>query len=113
MQELVLKKLIAGRKVGFAGNAVAKTAFIVLYYILVGVLNLITFIYFDFNRENLRDLIICNSAPGNQECNAIVETAFNVLIVIGPVSQAITPVVVVILFSFNRKDCSRRRKTSI
>lgn len=106
MQDLVLKKLIAGMKVGFAGNAVAKTVLVVLYYVIVGVLNLMTFVYFDVNRENLTQDIICNTA-GNQECDAIVDPAYNVLSVVGPVSQALIPVVVVILFSFNRRDCSR------
>ncbi len=103
MQELVIKKLMAGKKVRRVGKAVFKTAAIVLYYIIVGANFLITFIYFEATRDKLMELILCKSV-GSQDCDVSTQTTSNVFKVVAPVLQALISVVV-LMFSFSSKDC--------
>ncbi len=116
MQEFVLKKLVAGKKVGKVGKAEIKMAVIVLYYIVVGVLSLITFTYFEVkakaNRESLFELFLCESM-GNLDCDIDLESidTFDVLAVLVIVMVALFPVIAV-LFSFDPKTC-RKTKGSL
>ena len=98
-------------KVGSFGNAVIKTTVIVLYYIIVGVLNLLAFAYFEANQEVLTQLVICNSI-GGQECDTSAQTTNQVLNVVGPVSHALIPAVVAILFGCNLNYCSKKKNKS-
>ena len=105
---MVIKKLLAGKKVGRFRKAVLKMAAIVLYYIVVGVLYLMTFIYIEENRERLRETFLCYTV-GNQECGD--QTISNLLFVMAFAFHAFLPVVVV-LFSFHPKVCMKAMKTS-
>ena len=115
MQEFVLKKLIARKKVGRVGKAEVKMAVIVLYYIIMGVLGLVTFTYYEVktkgNRESLAELFLCEST-GNLDCNVDLQNIemFSVLAVAVVVMLASSPVIAVI-FSFDPKSCRRDKQS--
>ena len=108
----MIKKLIAGEKVGGVGSAVLKTAIIVLYYVIVGVLFLMTFLYTEANREQLRELFLCEQAM-NQDCNVATQTTFNTLTVVAQVLHASIPVAVVLLFGFDLRTYRRKLSSKI
>ena len=104
----MLKKLIAGKKVGKVGKAEVKMAVIVSYYIIVGVVSLYAFTFFEVkakaNRESLAELLLCESV-GNLDCGDInldSIDSLNVQAVAVIVMIAFFPVVA-LLFSFDTK----------
>ena len=118
LQEFVLKKLIAGRKVGRLGKAQVKMAVVVLYYTIVGSMSLISFTYFEVkskaSRDSLESLFLCEST-GDLDCTDIsLEsiTTLNALAVMVIVLVAFLPVVAVV-FSFDPKICTRRNRKSL
>ncbi len=114
LQEFVLKKLIAGKKVSKVGRAEVKMAVIVSYYIIVGVLCLYTFTYFEVkakaNRDGLAELFLCES-NGNSDCGDIDIDSVNILnvqAVAAIVMIAFFPVVA-LLFSYDTKTYRKIR----
>ena len=116
VQEFVIKKLTAKKKVGSGvGKAEIKMAVIVLYYIIVGLMSQITFTYFEVkakaNRDSLQELFLCESL-GNPECDINLGNinALNILSIVTVILVNFLPVVV-LLFSFHPKARKGRKKS--
>ena len=65
VQEFVLKKLLARKKVGNVGKAEIKITAIIIYYVLVGVIGLVDFMR--FNADAISQYIVCQSS-GKESC---------------------------------------------
>ena len=108
----MLKKIVARKKVGKVGMAEIKIMLIIMYYIVVGVMGLISFTYHEVktisNRERLEELILCESR-GNKKCVVNLVTIDNIrnLSVVVVVMVAFLPIVA-ILFTFNPKACQKK-----
>ena len=66
----MLKKLKAGKKVGKVGKAQIKISFIIIYYVLLGVLGLVTLTYIEVKSSLIgiaavADFLVCESLGGS------------------------------------------------
>ena len=68
VQEFILKKMLARKKVGNVGKAEIKIAAIIIYYILIGVMGLAAFTYFmNYQTDAFSQYIVCQSS-GKESC---------------------------------------------
>ena len=102
VQEFVLKKLLARKKVGNVGKAEIKITAIIIYYVLVGVMGLVNFIM-RFNTDAISQYIVCQSS-GKESCQEEFNISKNdILIMAAPAVMVSLIPVVAILFSCDPK----------
>lgn len=104
MQNFVLKKLVAGNKVGKVGNmAQIKISLVLIYYIGTGVMGLVTFTYYGARNtmSELRSYLICKGLNGS-DCPVEPESIniFHYLSTIVVAMFSLLPVVM-LAFSIN------------
>lgn len=110
----MLKKLIARKKVAKIGKAQVKIAFITVYYILIGVMGMVTFTYYRASRthqEVITEYILCEIS-GMPDCIlnlGVTADIFYALTTIVVLLVSLLPVMA-ILFSCNPQAC--KKKTS-
>ena len=117
LQEFVLKKIFAKNKTPAkfsAGSAQLKLTAMVSYYIIVGVIGLTSFTYFEANdssRERITEYILCESSGVSANCafesyDPIISGLSSAVIIL----ISLMPVLA-LLFSFKYKKCKRNRDT--
>ena len=126
MQELCLKKLSrrTRKQVVQVGKAEAKVLFVVCYYVILGVVGLVTLTYFEAtNPSNLvaiGEYFKCQ-LPGfySKEVNhcgrrpSVRLLPFNVLSGVGIVQLAFIPVVILVFtVTFTKSDCAKWKTLS-
>ena len=111
----MLKKLLAGKKVGNVGKAEVKMGMVVFYYVVVGAMSLVTFTYIEVVGKEYSDtfteLILCE-AMGNGNCDVNL-TRLDTLDVLAALSinmVAILPIIVVI-FSIDTEAVKKKKRS--
>lgn len=111
-KEFVLKKLMARKTVPKVGKAQVKITFIIIYYVLVGVMGLVTFTYYRASstyRETIVEYILCEIS-GMQDCILDLGVIYDII-------SALTTTVIMmisllpvmaILFSCNPQACKKK-----
>ena len=104
VQEFVLKKLLARKKVGNVGKAEIKITAIIIYYVLVGVMGLAAYTYFmRFNTDAISQYIVCQSS-GKESCQEEFSISKNdTFFMAAPIVMISLIPVVAILFSCDPK----------
>ena len=106
---MVVKKLKGHKSVENIERASIKAAFVVLYYVLAGVIGQLSHTYYEANRERILGAILCSST-GSMDCEDLkFGTAARILGILSVVMLAFMPVVA-LLFSFNPKVCRKERE---
>ena len=111
----MLKKLLDGKKVGNVGKAEVKMGMVVFYYVIVGVMSLVTFTYTEVkgkaNRDTLAELILCEAiGNGNCDINLARLDTLDVLAALSLNMVAILPIIVVI-FSIDTEAVKKKKKS--
>ena len=119
MQEFVLKKLLARKRVAKVGTAQLKITAVLIYYTVIGVMGLVTatlsFTSYatKSTREAITQYILCENS-GESDCkldSAIVSNVGNLSVAV-IVLFSFLPVVA-ILFSCDPRACRRKAKTEM
>ena len=111
----MLKKLLAGKKVGNVGKAEVKMSIVVFYYVVVGAMSLVTFTYIEVvgkaNRDLITELFLCE-AMGNDNCDINLNRldALDVLAALSINMVAILPIIVVI-FSIDTEAVKQKKRS--
>ena len=111
----MLKKLLAGKKVGNVGKAEVKMSIVVFYYVVVGAMSLVTFTYIEVigkaNRDLITELFLCE-AMGNDNCDINLNRldALDVLAALSINMVAILPIIVVI-FSIDTEAVKKKKRS--
>ena len=115
----MLKKLLSGKKASNdVGKAEVKMALVIFYYVVAGAMSMVTFTYIEIkgkaNRDNLAELIICESMGNYRDCDVDLQHLddLNVLASLSITLVAILPIVIV-LFSIDTKQIKEKRKSLI
>ena len=111
----MLKKLLAGKKVGNVGKAEVKMSIVVFYYVVVGAMSLVTFTYIEVigkaNRDIFTELILCEAmGNGNCDVNLTRLDALDVLAALSINMVAILPIIVVI-FSIDTEAVKQKKRS--
>ena len=113
VQEFILKKLLARKKVGNVGKAEIKITAIIIYYVLIGVMGLATTTYFErYNTDAISQYIVCQSS-GMESCQEVLHIRSNDEIFAVAASIVVLSFlpVVVILFNCDPKAFKTKFKT--
>ena len=104
IQEFVLKKVLARKKVGNVRKAEIKVTAIIIYYVLLGVMGLVAFTYFmRLNADAISQYIVCQSS-GKESCQEEFSISKNdIFFMAAPIVMVSLLPVVAILFSCDPK----------
>ena len=115
MQELVLKKLLAKKKVGKVAKAQLKITAIIIYYTILGVVGLVAYTYFeaaDTIKKGVTEYILCESVGVSDVSDCALEeetVALEILAASVVMMLGFLPVMIVI-FSCDPKAYKRKAK---
>ena len=126
IQELILKKFSKNsrKKVAQVGKAEAKILFVVCYYVILGMISLVTFTYIEAtnpsNLSAIEEYFVCqrsgfHPSEGNQcgERPSVRLFPLNILSAVGILQLALLPVVILIFtVSCTKPNCQKWKKIS-
>ena len=111
LQKLILKNLLARKKVGKVGKAQIKITAITIHNIILGVVGLAAVTYFDANfYEEAINFVMCQST-GRESCEVQGISSLDEIIILAVVIiiLAVLPIVA-ILFTCDPKACCKCKK---
>ena len=110
----MLKKLLSRKKVGKAGKAEIKISFILIYYVVIGVLGLVTLTYLEAESaiSELANFFICEGLHLANCSKHLDINAFEELSIVIIVMLSLLPVVALI-FSCNIQTIKKKIKECI
>ena len=111
----MIKKLLTGKKAkGGVGKAQIKITVIIIAYIILGVISLVAFTYYEVkaavNTKGIGDYLICHSTGYSEDCQLDIVTLNNVevLSIVVIILLPLLPIIAII-FSVDPKSCGKKK----